>query len=369
MQVDLLGYLLGALDEAERAEVEAALEENPELAAKCAQLEQKIAPLSEDESWIDPPGRLAERTIAFVEACAAEDASEENAAEDVSDEVLQRRNSSLDALLAGLPAREVGASDPIPTQTNNEVTLSPVNAREYTRPRRWSLADAIVATGICIAAAMLFIPAIAQSQRQAAISTCQNKLRELGHALVNYTHNNGGQFPLVPTGGNLGVAGIYAPLLKEAGQIEDDSVFVCPSSALAENVNDFKVPSIEELEQQSGKTLQKSQRTMGGSFGYAFGYEDDDAVYRANLNRSRPQFAILADSPSLHLKDRQSANHGGRGQNVLFEDGHVGYLKHCRAQDASDNVFLSDRGYVEAGRHWNDAVIGNSWARPVLQAR
>ncbi|MCA9269238.1 MAG: hypothetical protein KDA41_12240, partial [Planctomycetales bacterium] len=75
----------------------------------------------------------------------------------------------------------------------------------------------------------------------------------------------------------------------------------------------------------------------------------------------------LADSPSLHLPGRQSANHGGRGQNVLFEDQHVEYLTTVRPADVRDEVYLSDRGYVEAGRHYNDAVIGESAAQPMLQ--
>ena len=335
------------------------LEVDPKLAAECARLEQTIAPLADDEAWIEPPARLAERTISFVEATAETHPPRDSSAEEGhSDAVQHRRFSSLEELLVDEPPHQA-----------HFASLSPVSQTEIVRSRRWTLADAIVATGICIAAAMLFIPAIAHSQRQAAITQCQNKLYELGTALVSYSRDHQGQFPLVPARGNLGVAGIYAPLLKESGRVKDDQAFLCPGSTLAENANDFRVPSTAELERQSGKTLEASQRTMGGSFGYAFGYEDEDKGYQANENRSRERFAIIGDAPSLHLKDRQSANHGGRGQNVLFEDLHVDYLHHCRADEATDNVYLSDRGYVEAGRHWNDAVIGNSWARPVLPRR
>lgn len=343
MREDLLGYLMGALDEAERAKVQAALEVDPVLAAECARLEQAIAPLSEDESWIDPPRRLADRTVGFVEAYA-------NQADACGDATVSPVASET------LPDAETCASP----------ALSPAAEPMGNRPRRWTLADAIVAVGICAAAAMLFFPAIANSQRQAAVVQCQNNLRQIGHALVDYSYDHDRHFPLVPASGNLSIAGIYAPLLKENKRIEDDNVFLCPTSELAQEADTFRVPDMKELLRQEGKTLLASQRKLGGSYGYAFGYEDENGVYRPNINRSRPRFAILADSPSLHLKDRRSANHDGNGQNVLFEDNHVEYLTHCRAEEASDNVFLSDRGYVEAGRHWNDAVIGNSWARPVL---
>jgi len=352
MRADLLGYLLGALDSAEHAEVEAALQADPRLAAECARLEQTIAPLSEDEAWIDPPPRLADRTTAFVEAYADQD-----------DPLRERRP----------PLREIatGNGDDVPfaSPAASALCASPLSSHEdemRPRSRRWSLADAVVAAGICAAAAMLIIPAIANSRKQAAITHCQNNLRQLGHALVDYSYDSDGHFPLVPASGNLGVAGIYAPILKEAGRLRNETLLLCPGSAVANEADTFAVPSTEEVQQQEGKQLLATQRSMGGSYGYAFGYEDEDGAYRANRNRSRPRFALLADSPSLHLKGRQSANHGGCGQNVLFEDNHVEYLQRCCASEASDNVFLSDRGYVEAGRHWNDAVVGNSWARPVL---
>ena len=357
MREDLLGYLLGALDEAERAKVQAALESDPELAAECAHLEQVIAPLSEDEAWIEPPGRLAERTIAFVEAAAENEVAATNA-----DREILKRQMVLDALLVDASVTDESKRK---RATDKPLALSAVRKAELGSARRWTLADAAVAASICIVAAMLFFPAIAHSQRQAAISQCQNKLHQLSKALFSYSDRQG-HFPFVPASGNLGVAGIYAPILKESGHIESDSEFLCPSSTLAEEVNKFAVPSIAELEQQSGKELLTSHRKMGGSFGYAFGYDEDGKGYRANINHNRERFALLADAPSLHLKDRQSANHGGCGQNVLFEDGHAQYLNQCRADDVNDNVYLSDRGYVEAGRHWNDAVIGNSWALPVL---
>lgn len=349
MRENLLGYLMGALDEAEHAEVQAALQADPRLAAQCAHLEQTIAPLSEDESWIDPPPRLAERTTAFVGAVARREAP-----------TAQRRR-----LRSELPVDDAAPSRSQPA-VPTPATRLPTPAQIDAPPRRWRIADMVVAGGICAAAAMLLFPAIANSRQQAAMAQCQNNLRHIGAALVSYSQDNCDEFPLVPLSGKLGVAGVYAPILKEQGRVENDKVFVCPGSALAEEADDFHVPSTDEVLQQEGKELTASQRRMGGSYGYAFGYENEDKQYCANANHHRQYFALLADSPSLHLKDRQSANHGGGGQNVLFEDGRVKYLKCCRAGEGADNLFLSDRGYVEAGRHYNDSVIGNSWARPVL---
>jgi hypothetical protein len=226
------------------------------------------------------------------------------------------------------------------------------------------LADAIVAACVCAAAAVLFVPAIANSRQQAVILGCQNNLRQIGTALVNYSRRNHGEFPVVPLGSKLGVAGIYAPTLKDTGLVDNDKVFICAGSSLAGE--EFKVPTKKEILATSDNDLKAVQRKLGGSYGYSLGYVDDDGRYQNNINRHRPRFALVSDAPSLHLADRQSANHGGRGQNVLFEDGHVDYLTRCNLVDCTDDVFLSDRGYVEAGRHFEDSVIGNSADSPIL---
>ena len=72
---------------------------------------------------------------------------------------------------------------------------------------------------------------------------------------------------------------------------------------------------------------------MGGSYGYCIGYVDQ-GVYQPTRNLGRPGFAIMADAPCEDRPGRQSDNHGGRGQNVLFEDGHVAVPRQLAARPA-----------------------------------
>ena len=72
----------------------------------------------------------------------------------------------------------------------------------------------------------------------------------------------------------------------------------------------------------------------------------------------------MSDAPSDAAPYR-SMNHGGCGQNVLFEDGHVQYLTTCNAEGCKDHIFTNDDGLVAPGRHVNDAVIGPSPLKPV----
>jgi hypothetical protein len=72
----------------------------------------------------------------------------------------------------------------------------------------------------------------------------------------------------------------------------------------------------------------------------------------------------MADAPGEPTGGR-SGNHEAAGQNVLFEDLHVAWLKQCRLSDCGDHIYVNGLGYVGAGIGANDAVIGDSVARPL----
>lgn len=338
MRTHLLGYLLGALDPAEREEVRQHLQADPALRRQLAKLEANLAffDLRPDEDDVDPPEGLAERTCALVDRYEAAAAPVDFETDDTDDTVTTVRPASL----CSAPAGELSGSR-----------------------HRWSLADLLIAAGVCMATAFLFFPAIANSRHHARIGVCQNKLRQLGSALGRYSDYHEGYFPRVPADGNLGVAGVYSTILMQDGQLSEPQLVICPASNLADEAEGFRIPSVNEVREARGPTLIVWQRSMGGSFGYAFGYLDSGKQYRAIRNRGRTHFALMADAPDPRSFGRTSVNHGGRGQNVLFESGRVQYLVTVRTRVVGDDPFASDRDRVEAGRHQDDAVIGRSGTR------
>ena len=143
----LLGYLLDALDDAERIEVEQQLAQHPELLDELETLALTLEPLAETYDEFEPPARLVERACALVAAC--------------------------------LPVTPSGKG------------LHPATRAEVRTRHRWSIADVVVMAGICLAGAMLFFPAISQSRYAARLQSCQNNLRELGFALVDFSQKQG----------------------------------------------------------------------------------------------------------------------------------------------------------------------------------
>ncbi len=333
MREDLLGYLLDALDDDERLRVEEALSGDVQLQHELEALRERLAILeTEDADQDEPPAGLVGRTCTVVEAYK------------------ERQLVSLASAARTQPA----------ATSRGRFSERPERG---SGARRWSLIDAVVAGGIVLALAMLFFPAIANSRFQSRIASCQHNLQHLGRTLNDYSESSRGFFPRIPLEGNRAVAGLYAPILVENQYLTETDVLVCPGSRLADNLSLWRVPSLQEVDQARDRQLRDLQRTMGGSYGYTLGYLENER-YQTPRNEGRACFAIMSDAPSMHLQGRRSENHGGYGQNVLFEDNHVEFIVNCVAYD---RLFVNRDGYAEAGLDKADSVIGSSAAPPFVE--
>lgn len=318
MREHLLGYLMGALEPHETEQVESRLGQDGHLQRDLEALRLSVQPLSADSGHLPPPAGLAKRTCDYVASCTAS------------------------------PAVRVAGSS----------------------LRRWTMADLLVAACVLVAGTLVFFPAVSYSRYNAQLAGCQNNLRQIGQGLLHYSSSHNGFLPQLPTSGNEAAAGLYAPILREGGYLDSDEPFVCPATPLEINLGDdrragFRLPTRAELRAATGEQLRLLRRKLGGTYGYNLGYVESER-YQPVRNRSRATFALVADAPSPTVATSQSGNHRGRGQNVLFEDGHVGFLNTCRAcPHTNDDLYHNDEGQVAAGKHLNDAVIGPSDVPPL----
>jgi hypothetical protein len=321
MREQLLGYLLGALDDSEHRQVEEHLEREPEARRELELLARGLKPLEADADLREPPRGLAARACQAVEA--------------------HRTPVLLDTSFAHAP-------------------------------RRWSLIDVAVAAGILLAAAAVFFPAVNHARAMARRAGCEDNLLQLGAAMLSYSEDHDGEFPGIEAKPQLSVAGVYAPKLISGRRIDNDRAFICPASAMVDERDTFRVPSVEQLLEATADQLAQWHRTMGGSYAFSLGYRDSNDAYRPARNKHRIHYALLADvpnldGPNLDGSDEEglvhvSLSHGGCGQNVLFEDGHVEYISTCTCTLAgcNDNIFLNAHGKIEPGVNADDAVLGRS---------
>jgi hypothetical protein len=317
----VMDYLLGALDDSEMEAVRARLESDPLYRQAMRRTSSAMVRLQGLGRDISPPPRLARRTCEFV----------------------FDRSRRLHA--SGRPR-----------------VMTPVPPLTYSRCRlNWT--DAGVAAVIFLVAGLLTLPAINGARFQYRVTACKDNLRQVGQSLTEYSQKNNDLFPVVPVEGNLAAAGVYAPILVQNGFLDEPQRVLCPDSSQAQQEG-FSVPSLDELRSAVGPRLSAIQVKMGGSYGYSLGYIDH-GIYQPTRNLNREFFAVMADAPSLDRPHRQSANHGGFGQNVLFEDRHVEFCCNTRPH-GGDDIFANDNGYVAPGLNPNDAVIAASGIGPAF---
>lgn len=311
MQDSLIGYLLGALSDEQMAQFEAELERNAELREQLQRAAASLNVLRRDADDIEPPSGLAQQTSDFVYASVSH----------LAKTVRRERSGERD---------------------------------------EWTLVDITIAASVVLAACLLFFPAINNSRYHAQIAGCQNNLRSIGQALIEYSSSNAqGLFPQVPESGNLAVAGMYAPTLV-ADQLAEERNFYCPAASAGKHAEARRIPSVEEINRSVGQKLAELQRQMGGDYGYTLGVMKNGKLHGIR-NQSRAQFAIMSDSPDMFRVPGRRRHHGH--QNVLFESGGVRTINNQYWY--GDQLYRNDHGEVSAGVHESDGVIAGSGTAPV----
>lgn len=319
VQERLLGYVLGALDDAERQQVEESLRDDPQMQRELTRAKTSLKVLDAARWDPSPPPGLAERTCRLV------------------------------------------ASHPRPAR---RPAMSPVLATAaWAGGIRWP--DMAMAAAVCVVSSLLIAPAIQHTRFQSQVNACKDNLRELGISLAGYSQQHEGYFPTVPCEGKLSAAGIFAPTLLREGFLKQSERLLCPGASRPAT----RVPTLEELQAAGEQQLRTLHGSMGGTYGYSLGHTDDRGVYHGTKNLGRSHFALVADAPRADQPGRQSLNHAGRGQNVLFEDGAVRFTSSSKPEGVGDDIFVNADGLVAAGVGPDDAVIAPSETRPVLYRR
>ncbi|MCC9602400.1 hypothetical protein LOC67_17760 [Stieleria sp. JC731] len=344
MHEDLIGYLLGALEPEEMQRISEWLKDNPEGQAELARLEKSLRPLEDGFEAIEAP----------------------------SDDLLAR---TLAAIPDGIPP-----SSESPKSDDHKVSLSDVElSRESMRPpSRWSVMDSIgglLSVAILLA---LLLPTVAAGRFEARKTACQDNLRLLGTALMQYvTRDHQGRLPQVRPSGPEAFAGVYAIRLNDAGLLPEGQPQWCPSmTPLKLEKNDphhlledasYQLPAANQLRELSVNELQWLQRYAGGHYAYTLGVIGDHG-YSSPQYEGRDSFAVMADAPITSLDaDGTTVTryaHGGKGINVLYENGAVRFVSLDAIDSMRDNPFLNHAGAAEAGVNIDDASLAPSYLPP-----
>jgi hypothetical protein len=325
----LLGYVLGALEPYEHEQLERELASDPELARQAAALAARLQPLEHCRTTEPCRPGLASRTCNHV-------------------------FDHVDDAAKVTPARGRFAT---------------AMAADYGHDaNRWTLSDVVVAAGIFLAAGMLFFPAIANSRYQAQVAQCQNNLREIGEAFTRaqVSHPEVAYHNVLALPGNRSAAGVPVAMLHEQGFLDRANVVLCPGSPEAKERNEWRMPSLDEIDNASGAALAKLHRQAAGSLAFSLGYVPGGS---SEHELDSDHFAIASDAPNGVVPQLLSTHHDGKGQNVLFASGRTAYVCGCGDKECGDSLFWNRDLKVEAGLDRSDIVLAPGGTRPFSQAR
>ena len=229
-------------------------------------------------------------------------------------------------------------------------------------PRRWfRRADVLVAAALLLMAGGVCVPAVVRQWGRYHAQSCRNNLAAFGESLQAYADLHDGQFPQArAVAGPRGVAGVYVPVLHEAGLLPATVSVTCPAEG-RRPASGITLADLEGMRRTQPCAYDAAVRELSPGYAYSLGYEQDGALIgpRRGLGDLQP---ILADqSPEAG----NSPNHGGAGQNVLFIGGHVRWCSGRNVGENGDDIYLNQHFQVLAGLRRSDTVLGSTAVSPV----
>ncbi|HEX3313304.1 MAG TPA: hypothetical protein VHR72_00370, partial [Gemmataceae bacterium] len=279
MQPDLVGYLWECLDDDEQRRVSEQLDADPKLRDDLAGLRERLAPLESDREPEPVPAGLTIDTFARVAEYACRD-------------------------------RKLPAAPPVTRSAGSE------------RPWRRRI-DVAVAASVVLTAIGILLPTILAWHEVYLRVECQDNLRSMWTGLKEFQTVR----RKLPDPGSVPrpVAGMVAPLLRDAGFLPRDAHLVCPATKVPGSVG-LTVDQIENL--PADQFAEIAPRLMPG-YAYSLGFRDKDGTLHPVDDMLREikaeQLPIIADAPDIMPTVGNSPNHVGHGQNLLFMDGHAGF--------------------------------------------
>ena len=284
----LLGHLLGALDDEEQAWVDQRLERDESCRWEFTLWRRRLSPLEMIRPDFDPPPGLAGRTCRMV--------------------------SAYGSAPAGTVKRQ-SAMSPDPTAPRAVSQLG------------W---HDVVALGVLLLTAVaLLLPAIDASRFQTTVVSCQDNLRQFGLAMTQLADEG------KPTTAGIAAADLLGDTVASVAERN-----LCPETWLAAQGTTYVLASPPD----GVGVVPSIPGTVVPGYFFASTSNDWSGMWRDGTtdghgSRLPATLALFADDPSADLPGRRLVGHGGRGRNLYFRDGRVRFVPYSTYDESAETVF------------------------------
>ena len=226
-------------------------------------------------------------------------------------------------------------------------------------PFRWS--DVGVAAGIFLAGLLTLLPAVQRSKERVTQASCMYNLQQLGRALWSYG-NQHKHYPFGPEINGKAPVGAYLALLRDDGNLTDPELraMECPSHLKAHHHE--PMPDFETLCRMHAKNPATVTQMLCTNYAYNPGYRSSTTNSVVPIAADHlASIPLLADQPDHEeyrvIKSGNSPNHGGRGQNVLYSDLHVGWHNTRRLSPTDPDMYLNNEYKIAPGVSSQDSIL------------
>ncbi len=294
----LFDYSLGLTSEAETARAKALIASNSEAAEIYNSLRAVFAPLESLELQ-KCPEELAERTIARIASLA------------------NSGHRDLDRLIAAEQVR-------------------PATAKLWS----WrNLGEVVAVAAAVLLIATILLPVMGRQRQAYWKQRCQSQLSSIFRGLSSYVADHDGRPPAVTVqpGQRWNTRRIYLPV--KLGYIKNVAVFVCPGrsrggistfdTSTATEYDDF--PTRDYITYSPRKPCPDALKKRGLCAGPILA--DRNPIF------DEPSFVAFRKQLNQILLTINSRNHRGKGQNLLYGDGHVQFFTTRHVGSTDDDIF------------------------------
>lgn len=224
-------------------------------------------------------------------------------------------------------------------------------------PFRW--ADFAVAASIFLAGVLTLIPAIQRSRERMNQAGCVFNLQQLGASLAQYASLHP-FLPYPPSRRADAHSGMFAVMLHDAGLLDNAALLDCPCNGPCPHAAN-ELNSFDQVNRIRDTDPARYQGMLGWDYAYNVGYRHASGVPGPIEVVLAARVPLLADKPDHEnfrsIKDGNSPNHGGRGQNVLYGDGSVHWFATRRIGPLDPDLFLNNDHQPLPGLSPQDAVL------------
>lgn len=203
----------------------------------------------------------------------------------------------------------------------------------------FTLIELLVVIAIIGILAGILLPVLSRARESARSTQCASNVKQIGMGLIMYANENGEQFPTDTTGSAMTSLNLLYP-----NYVSDPRTFNCPSDTFVTSASNAGIAA--------ATAFTKNQCSYGYDRAHTQADDADVALASDRPTNDAASVPTSANSPNHGgtVNAAGTADVAGRGQNVVFVDGHVEFVtsKNAGWYDSTglasgrDDIFVND---------------------------